>query len=256
MSMQLEMTGKVITRPSTSGHVREEYVCWSRMQAEAGQQLEAILARKELERRAGEGLFFWGVGNAPAVIANVLARAKVPVRIILSIMKSRPRMADVAPSRTVAWRRYVDAQGVDRLLPPHALVTSRGDNASGAKRAHYALICRSEEPLAIRRGQPFDPAAFRNAGGTGAPVGASQVTALLRRVAEDSGVSDYEANISAQLAEDYWVRLKDPVELEVSKLAQLSAAAEFDLAGWCEMVAWIRDGPSASDATKKRGSLL
>ena len=226
------------------------------MQAEAGQQLEAILARKELERRTGEGLFLWGVGNAPTVIANVLARAKVPVRIILSIMKSRPKMADVAPSRTVAWRRFVDAQGVDRPLPPHALVTSRGDSASGAKRAHYALMCRSEEPLVIRRGQPFYPVAFRNAGGTGAPVGSSQVTALLRRVAEDSGVSDYEANISAWLAEGYWVRLKDPVELDASKLAQLTAAAEFDVADWREMVAWIRSGPSAADGSEVRGGLL
>src|ERR1700730_13554838 len=39
----------------------EEFVCWSRMQAEAGQQLEAIIFRKERERQAGGGMFCWGV---------------------------------------------------------------------------------------------------------------------------------------------------------------------------------------------------
>ena len=37
-----------------------------RMQAEAGQRLETIIARKEIERQAGEGLFLWGVGSAPS----------------------------------------------------------------------------------------------------------------------------------------------------------------------------------------------
>jgi len=239
-----------------SASSRDEYVCWSRMQAEAGQQLEAIIARKELERRAGDGCFLWGVGNPPAVITNVLARAKVPVRAIFSIMKSRPKAVDIAPARTVAWRRYVDAHGAARPLPPHALVTSRGDSASGAKRIHFALMCRSDEPLAIRRGESFDPAAFRNASGTGAPVGASQVTALLRRVGEDSAESDYEANITAWLTGSYWVRLTDPVELDASRLAILARAADTGLKLWCEAVAQIRSGPPACEQREARGALL
>lgn len=42
----------------------EEFVCWSKVQAESGQTLNAIVARKEKERLAGAGVFFWGVGNA------------------------------------------------------------------------------------------------------------------------------------------------------------------------------------------------
>jgi hypothetical protein len=40
----------------------QEYVCCSRMQAEAGQALSAIVRRKEMERRAGRGQFSgaWG----------------------------------------------------------------------------------------------------------------------------------------------------------------------------------------------------
>lgn len=228
---------------------REEYVCWTRMQAEAGQALEAIIERKERERQAGDGSFLWGVGNAPALLANVLARAEVPVRAVFSIMKTRPKAIDAAPARTVVWRTYFDAHGVERPLPPHALVTSRGDSASGAKRVHHALMCRSERPLAISRGQAFDPAAFRNAGGTGAPVGSSQVTALLRRVQVDHDRSDYEANLTAWLTDGYWVRLADPVELDAGRLAALADIATLPIAGWCDAAAEIRGTPALGEAS-------
>lgn len=235
---------------------REEYICWTRMQAEAGQPLEAIVARKEIERRAGGGLFLWGVGNPPAVITKILARTDVPVRAIFSIMKSRPKAADVAPASTVVWRRYIDAHGVTRPLPTHALVTSRGHSAGGAKRRHYALMCRSEESLVVRRGEIFSPAAFRNAGGTGAPVGASQVTALLRRVAEDSVTSHYETNLSAWLTESYWVPLLDPVELDSDKLKILQSLADLGPQKWQKSVAVIREDPSEVQSPKARGTLL
>jgi hypothetical protein len=252
----IETAPKAAAANLSSGRFQEEYVCWSRMQAEAGQRLDAIIARKELERRAGDGSFLWGVGNAPAVVANVLARAHVPVRAVFSIMKSRPKVVDAAPARTVAWRRYIDAQGVDRPLPPHALVTSRGDSASGAKRIHYALMCRSNTSLALRRGEPFDPAAFRNVGGAGAPVGTSQVTALLRRVGVGADASDYEANLTAWLADGYWVRLIDPIELDRSKQTLLDGLGSCAVGEWCSTVAEIRRGPLSNRGGTPEGAFL
>jgi hypothetical protein len=234
----------------------DEYVCWSRMQTEAGQTLEGIIARKEMERRAGNGLFFWGVGNAPALMINALARLGQPVPVIFSVMKSRPKAIDVAPSRTLAWRCYIDAYGSERPLPPHVIVTSRGDSASGAKRAHYALMCHSDDPLVIARGRRFDPAAFRNAGGTGAPVGYSQVTALLKRVGVESSSSDYEANITAWLTDSYWVRLTKPVELDAARLAVLSSAGEGGVNELREAAALVRGGRPANDGSEARGALL
>jgi hypothetical protein len=217
----------------------EEYVCWSRMQAEAGQTLDAIIARKEMERVAGCGLFVWGIGNPPAALSRVLARGQVPVQVVFSIMKSRPKRVDVVPSRVVAWRRYIDCHGVERPLPAHALVLSRGDSARGPKLTHYALMCRSDEPLELRRGEPFDPAAFRNASAAGAPVGASQVTALLRRTGVASCLSDYEANFTAWLTDSYWVRLVDPVELDLRKLQLLTAITGVSFEDWHKSVAAI-----------------
>lgn len=228
----------------------EEFICWSRMQAEAGQLLEAIVERKERERQAGGGSFLWGVGNAPAHITNVLARTGIPVRVVFSIMKTRPKSVDLSPSRVVIWRRYIDAQGVERPLPPYALVTSRGDSANGAKRSHHALMCRSDKPLMIERGEKFDPAAFRNAGGTGAQVGFSQVTALLRRVQDDQQDTDYEANLTAWLAESYWVRLTDPAQLDSERLQVISEMAKQPVAEWCRLVSHLRDAPALEAAVQ------
>lgn len=91
-----------------------EYVCWSRMQAEAGQSLDAIVSRKEHQRRAGGGLFLWGVGNAPPASMKALAHMGREIPVIFSIMKTKPRAIDAAPARTVIWRRYVDSSGRKR----------------------------------------------------------------------------------------------------------------------------------------------
>jgi hypothetical protein len=255
MVSSTELSSRSVLGPLPRPSVQDEYVCWSRIQAEAGQQLDAIMRRKEIERQAGDGCFLWGVGNPPSRMAHVLARAGVPVRAVFSVMKSRPKPIDVAPARTLVWRRYIDLEGAERLLPPNVLVTSRGDSAKGAKRAHYALMCQSAESLAIRHGEQFDPAAFRNVGEAGGPVGASQVTALLRRVADDACPSSYEANFVAQLVGSYWVRLTDPIELDASRLNWLACAIQADTQGWLKTVSMVREGPR-SDYGGERGSLL
>ncbi|SKA31741.1 hypothetical protein SAMN05428963_11451 [Consotaella salsifontis] len=252
------MNEKMQTDPSCDWHhkdANEEFVCWSRMQAEAGQKLDTIIARKELERRAGEGLFLWGVGNAPAVITNVLARTNVPVRAVFSIMKSRPKPVDSAPTRIFVWRHYIDACGVERELPPRSLITSRGSTTGGGKRAHYALMCRSESPLILRRGDVFDPSAYRNVGGTGAPVGASQVTALIRRVHPASTRADYEANLVAELTGSYWVRLTDPVEISAEMRSKLEDAGQRGVDEWSTLVSELRSGPRRTDSASG-GKLL
>jgi len=217
------------------------------MQSEAGQGLEAIIARKEIERQTGDGLFLWGVGNPPATSIGALARIGSRVPVIFSIMKSRPKAVDVAPARTFIWRRYFDASGNERPLPANSVVTSRADSAGGAKRAHYALMCFSREPLTVSRGTPFDVSAYRNAGGTGAPVGASQVTALLRRVAEPGKTSDYEMNMVAWLTDGYWVRLSDPVEVAHELSAQLDHSSGLRPQEWRSLAARLREGAQRSE---------
>ncbi|MCP4564146.1 MAG: hypothetical protein GY873_37510 [Bosea sp.] len=227
------------SEPLNGARLTEEFVCWSRMQAEAGQALAAIVRRKEMERHAGNGVFCWGVGSAPALAASALAKLHYPVRAVFSVMKGRPKAVDVAPSRTVAWRRFVDPDGVSRILPRNVLVTSRADSANGPKERHFALMCRTENKLELKSGKSFDPGAYRNAGGTGAPVGASQVTALLRRVSAESEQSDYEENLSAWLTAGYWVRLADPIELSPD-FNRVDAQEKHNPEDWIEFADWAR----------------
>lgn len=226
-------------KPFDSVRASEEYVCWSRMQSEAGQPLAAIVRRKEMERQAGHGVFCWGVGNAPAAAASALAKLRYPIRVVFSVMKSRPKAVDTKPSRVVVWRRFVDADGAVRPLPRNVLVTSRADSGSGPKDRHFALMCHAEDQLVLKTGQPFDPAAYRNAGGTGAPVGASQVTALLRKVSTESLRTGYEENLSAWLTAGYWVRLTDPVELS-PEFNRIDAQEKHNPEDWIEFADWAR----------------
>jgi limonene-1,2-epoxide hydrolase len=203
------------------------------MQAEAGQGLGRIVRRKELERRAGDGLFFWGVGNAPPRAMPALARIGAEIDVVFSVMKSRPKPEDVAPSRVLAWRSYVDAGGVVRSVPRNVLVTSR----AGSRDCHYALVCRSEVPLEIADLGPFDPAAYRNYGG-GRPVGASQVTALLERC-QSIEAGEYRIAMSARLVGGMWVKLIDPVEVTGTALAGLDDDVA-DEESWLELVTRVR----------------
>jgi hypothetical protein len=211
-----------------------ERICWTRMQAEAGQPLSKIVRRKDLERRFGDGVFYWGVGNAPSRAIPQLVRAAAAIDVLFSVMKSRPKQKDVAPSRVLAWRRYIDAEGMVRPLPPHVLVTSR----AGSRDYHYALVCRSEVPLEVADEGPFDPGAYRNVGAIGGMVGASQVTALLERCAPD-GRADYRVAMRARMTHGYWVKLVDPVE--VSEAGRMVIEEGPDNEGaWLEFAAYVR----------------
>lgn len=214
----------------------QQIICWSRMQAEAGQRLPAILARKERERLLGKGIFFWGVGNSPSTWIPELACKGIEIPVWFSLMKSKPKARDVAPDRTFAWRLYIDAQGVTREIPEHVLVTSR----ASARSFHCALICHSDEPLTVANHGRFDPSAYRNVGDQGGPVGSSQVTALIRQTSSSIG-GDYEISMRARLSGSYWVRLVDPIEIDTSDSRLLDAFIGSNT-DWLSLVKGIKEG--------------
>ena len=218
------------------------YLCWSRMQAEAGQKLEDIIARKECERRAGDGLFLWGVGNAPPLVINELVCMDKKIPVVFSIMKSKAKAIDVAPERVVIWRRYFDSNGFQQPLPEHALVISRSDRETDAKKFHYALMCYSDTPLQLKYGTPFDHHAYRNASKRGGPIAPSQVTALLNLTSEPSKNPGYEVNLRAMLTANYWIRLTDPLELSHEKLTALNRCDDIPIREWNPFVSYLRHG--------------
>lgn len=203
------------------------------MQAEAGEQLAKIMRRKELERQLGDGLFFWGVGNAPSRAIPSLARTAAAIDVLFSVMKSKPKAQDVAPARLLAWRSFIDAEGVVRPIPSNVLVTSR----AGSRDYHFALVCRSDNPLAVADEGPFDPTAYRNFG-AGKSIGNSQVTALLERCAPE-GASDYRVAMRARLTGGLWVKLVEPVEISEATRLRLEEEPA-DEKSWLDLVTYIR----------------
>ncbi|WP_104840642.1 hypothetical protein [Sinorhizobium fredii] len=163
-----------------------------------------------------------------------------------SIMKSKPKLVDSAPSSVVVWRRYVDLHGAEKPLPPFALITSRGNSGSGSQKTkHFALVCRSDQELKLENGHAFDHHMYRNAGAKGGQVGASQVTALLTRdPSVAAGIAQYEINLRAKLTGSYWVRLTDPLPLSESQISLYNCAAAPSAVDWIEFVSDLRQRTS------------
>ncbi len=186
---------------------------WSRFGTEAGQNIDSILRRKERERAANEGLFFWGIGNAvgPSVAALV-AQTDEPV-VLFSPIKSPARLEDAQPKRVVTWTAAIDLDGAPYALPSRSLITSR---FTAGREHHYALVCRSESPLTsvCRHGLPTSEGIFPGDLCnylSGRPVGASQVTAVVqRRSKKAASRGTYPVSFRANLVPPYFIRLSAP----------------------------------------------
>ena len=181
--------------------------CWTKYGTEAGQEAGAILARKETERAASGGMFLWGIGNAvgPSVKA-LLAHTAAP-QVVFTPMRSRPAARDVKPTQVVAWHGGTGLNGEPFGLPDSSYVTSR---MSPGRNYHYALVCRSEQPVGNgdRPGATFASTHVQNLR-SGSKVGASQVTSVVRRVYCALGFtpSSYKVSFMADLVPPYLVRL-------------------------------------------------
>jgi hypothetical protein len=206
------------------------------MNAESGEVLEQIVRRKELERQAGQGSFFWGIGNAVDFTDIEDGRPTIPV--IFSKMLSPAKKIDRSPEAVVVWRKYIIGKDQLRELPKHVLITSRAHTAKGVKRRHFALICRSSEPLRIRKIGKFDPAAYRNVGGQNRQPGFSQVTALVSQVAPETNHTKYFIDMKADLVFPFVLQLADPKSLAEEQT--LFPTERVTTLHWLKAVARIR----------------
>ena len=226
--------------------------CWTKMGAEAGQPLEAILRRKDLERACGEGVFAWGIGNSvgPALeYARCAARGEL-IDAFFTPMRTRAKAADVTPMGTVMWRACRADDGTVSALPWHMLVTSRRHAASGVeKRHHFALICRRTEPLLDQHEQvEIDANRARNLMSNG-QVGASQVTAVVKYNSSGDAKPNrsYRVLFRATLTHQAFVRLLDPVPIEgvLAGLYEATCAAT-DPAEWRARILALKEAAASS----------
>lgn len=226
--------------------------CWTKMGTEAGQPLETILRRKELERQAGNGTFAWGIGNSlgssPAFAKQ--ATTDGAVDILFSPMKSAPKAIDVAPTQLVLWLSYHSPDTGLTDLPAHMLITSRGSGISGsAKRSHYALLCeRHEEINADTDPSIIDAKYARNLVSLN-PLGASQVTAMVRYEQTDNNYPEkpYPISFRARMHREGFVRLGTPAVLTESLLSAYKALCQVcDAEDWLAGVVDLKQQARAS----------
>jgi hypothetical protein len=216
------------------------------MGTEAGQPLETILRRKELERRVGGGVFAWGIGNSLGMAAK-LAQQEAPqggVDVFFTPMRSAAKQVDVEPGQVLLWLNYVNEEERQNSLPSHMVVTSRGSSTStGNKRSHYALICNGDEDITspVNKGA-IDANRTRNFVSLN-PLGASQVTAVVRYQANNSDLPEklYPVTFRAKLHGAGFVRLVSPIVLD-GELAKLykQLCASTTAAEWSEGAVYLR----------------
>ncbi|MYM22881.1 hypothetical protein GTP46_09510 [Duganella sp. FT135W] len=217
--------------------------CWTKMGTEAGQTLEAILKRKELERMAGGGVFAWGIGSSLGG-GVALARQLSPtgkVDVIFTPMKSAPKQIDVAPSETVLWLNYIESNGCVAPLPEHLLITSRG---GANKRSHYALLCHSDRSLSASDVDDFIYSTCARNLASSNPIGASQVTSMVRYGGSDcvvAGEAPYRVAFRAALHGQGFLKLVNPVVVQgpINELYNQACAAA-SASEWATLAAKVR----------------
>jgi hypothetical protein len=223
------------------------HFCWTRFGTEAGQPIQSILERKEEERRANGGTFFWGIGNAVGPSMKELIRRSDAPEVLFSPIKSAARVEDKSPPAVVAWTSGVTLDGSLFELPPASLITSRFD-PDNPRGAHYALVCFSQQPLQLNEsGDKIKYGELRNLL-TGRPVGASQVTSIIQHEPQSNqGSRIYDVAIRARLVAPFLIHLRDPIVLDTSGVGRCSAEKP-DWAGAVRLL-WERRAAAARQLT-------
>jgi hypothetical protein len=183
---------------------------WTKMGVESGEELAKIVARKEEERRAGQGIFWWGIGNSLGSAVRQHARAQGgSLPILFSKMLSRAKPTDTSPQAVWRWTKWEDEAGQVHDIPIHAKVISRG---AASKEKHYALVCHSSAPLKLESGgERFDPTQCQTP--SGKVPGASQVTALLIGSPAGHTKGAYQVSFKATLVSPWAVKLLRPIQI-------------------------------------------
>jgi hypothetical protein len=118
---------------------------WTEILFEAGESPEHIILRKEAERIAGSGEFWWGVDAPLGITVEVRAERSGGT---LPVLFSKSRTTEERHSSQIriwdAWRSLLHPQ-VHGRIPDHVVITTGYD--LGKRQARYALTCRSDDKL-------------------------------------------------------------------------------------------------------------
>ena len=209
---------------------------WSKMGTEAGEPLEYIMHRKEIERQANGGKFVWGIGESPRKSIPSFMQDAAPHMAVFTPMKGKPKKQDVAPDKVVVWRSYKNRQGGIEPLPPYSFVISRAK----AARPHCALLCECDEDLRTQCHGKLNSAGVVNYE-SGIKPGPSQVTSLVKDAGEKGGYGDYPIRFVASLYGEGWVTLTDYADISPETIKEVKRSADDgDIEKWKALINKIK----------------
>jgi len=200
----------MVSRSELASHQVQTFV-WTKMGVESGEGLAQIIQRKETERAAGRGIFWWGIGSSLGPAVRECAQQQGgALPVLFSAMLGRAKHVDSNPGSVWKWTAWENFDGRTYDVPRHVTVISRG---AETKDRHYALVCFSEEPLGLRKGgKRFNPNLCRTL--SGKIPGQSQVTALLQGEVGGHPDGPYEICFRAKLIEPWAVKLVRPIPIK------------------------------------------
>ncbi len=217
--------------------------CWSKMGTEAGQTLDDIIRRKEIERIANLGIFTWGIGNSLGDAVGLLAVKYNNPMAVFTPMKSKPKQIDVTPGEIFLWNGYYDKNGTIRDLPQYSFLTSRANSEKQRKKNHFALICYSDQPITQKYTSTLDSSKLVNFK-SGKSVGSSQVTAVVKNAKiskEGKSKCLYDIGFVVNLHNEGHVKLAMPILIEqVEVNALMLAAKKGDIEEWKNILSQLR----------------
>jgi hypothetical protein len=194
-------------------HQLPKRFCWTKFGTESGESIGDILARKEQERIAQDGLFLWGIGNSVGPAIRELVELEKHPKVIFSPMRSKAKAVDSAPTEVLTWTTATTLNGDDWAIPAGINVVSRGASEGGrTKASHYALVCKSETPLQIE--ETSSQVVYEDLVNllSKNKLGHSQVTAVVESHETSPGRrTPYPAAFLAELVFPFFVRLADPI---------------------------------------------
>lgn len=213
---------------------------WSLIGEDAGETLKHIMMRKEAERRAGQGEFWWGLGTPlgeSVESAAIVNKRTLPA--LFSALKPKEGDGD-AKAKIQVWNSWhsIRKDGQRGTIPDHVLVTGGYAPRKPGKpeKQHYALVCRSNAPLILGNHGFFDPAQCRTVKNNIAP-GSSQRAALLTgQHAHSQG--PYTIAFEATLAGPWYVRLEDGRVLTPAEIDRVRQYKDGD--DWLALVKSLR----------------
>jgi len=231
----------------------EPAVCLTKFGPESGETANAILARKDWERKSGianhANEFWWGIGEKGTAesIRHLVERYKAKSIIFVAVKDQTTKGA--SPQQVLVWRKYRTLGGHQNIdIPKNILVTSSVSTKDGTlKSNHFALVCNAAAPIRAENIGRFANSHYKNLtkAGKGYELGSNKrgqrTTSPLVKWTSHAVTPDHcdsAIQFSAHFAAPYCAELQDSKRVPYAQILALNAIKNVDQ--WLAAVAAIR----------------